>query len=115
MNLNLYIILITAISVFCSLILRWLKKRYLKAHLTAITIVIAEKLLEKYEPGQHLYRRQIDEIKKAICYACEFRKIDLKDFDQMINSLESNNSLNYEEVERLGLLFDLQNTVGEQV
>ncbi|MCY9543624.1 hypothetical protein M5X00_24205 [Paenibacillus alvei] len=110
-NFILYLVIVAL--VLFAYFLRRHRKETVNAHLTAINMVIGLKLLEKYEPGQYLYHRQIEDIRDAIFYSCKFKEIEQKSFEQLIISLESEKSLNQEEVERLSELFDIKDAEGE--
>lgn len=105
------LIVILAIVLF---IVRRVNRRTLEAHLDAIKIVLGHKILEKYEPGNYLYPREIEQIRDALYTACDVRELNKNNFDHLIKSLESENSLNLEHAETLKEVFDLNNMAGEK-
>lgn len=107
--------LVTVILVLVWYFLRRHNKRTLNAHKTALNMVHGLKILEKYEPGKYMYKNQIEDIKDAIFYSCQFKEIEQKSFEQLIHSLESEKCLNHEEVKTLIELFDIKDMEGEQV
>lgn len=109
-----FLSILMVVLAIVSIILRKVNIRTLELAQKAIKIVLGHKVLEKYEPGNYLYPREIDHIKDALYTACEVRKINKNNFEHLIKSLESENSLSHEYVETLKEIFELNNMEREK-
>lgn len=105
------LILLIIVLVLMILFYIWWRIRLhnLKSLLFVMNLIKTEEIFAKYNPGGYLSPGDIKDIKETIKSACEFKKyFNDNEFEDLIKSLDSQQGLNGQEVEKLLSLLDLE-------